>query len=185
MVGNQKYITIATDAGVWADHGISVWACYIVAPGGVLQLCQPFKEHIGESYIAETYALRNALHVVDRQFDLAQYKVIVYGEVEVTLRAVTTKAGNVKKRDLERSYIVDEMLAILAKSQGWEWRHVKAHTAPAKARKQNGGDMPAKFKLNRWCDQACRALGKRLVREQRAAAKALAEQQSAETPEGV
>ena len=166
MVGGTKYVTIASDCSNSDKHGISTWACYIRSPRGVIKHAARFREYSKNTAYLETLALCNALVIADQNIDLSQCKIIVYNEIaHVLTPLVTKKAGLPRKKDAERTRIInDTMLPILAKGISWELRDVKAHS-----KEYRKADAAKKYHLNRWCDISCRALLRKQVTLQRKA----------------
>lgn len=160
----MKYITIATDISGDPKHKITTWACYIRHDGGVIKEVREFKKFHKNTVTAETYALVNALTIARKNIpDWDQSKIIIHNEIEHVLTPVTTKAGNVRKRDEERTEAIRQIaLPILAEAMYWERRKIKAHF-----RDWRHSENPKKYAINRWCDQECRRFLKEIRKEKK------------------
>ena len=154
----MKYVTIASDISCDDINKITTWACYIRHAGGAIKRSGQFKDY-QKSNDAETYALINALTIAKNSIpDWNESKVIIHNEIEHVLSPITSPAGNIRKRDLDRAIKIRTLaLPILAEAKDWERRKIKAHFS---AWEQS--DNPAKYALNRWCDQESRALLRKL-----------------------
>lgn len=157
----MKYVTIATDISSDPKLKITTWACYIRHSGGVIKQVGEFKKHYSSTATAETYALVNALTIAEKNIrDWSESKVIIYNEIEHSLRPIRTKNGTIRERDALRSEAILKIaLPILLKAKDWEKRDIKAHYGGWK-----DSDNPAKYAINRWCDNECRTLLKGLRR---------------------
>lgn len=162
----MKYVTIATDISSDPHSKTTTWACYIRYSGGLIKHSEEFKNYYRNTALAETHALINALTIAFKNVpDWSNSKVVIYNEIEHVLSPVKTKAGNICRRDLERSQaILDIAMPILCKAADWDRRKIKAHYTKWKT-----SDNPAKYAINRWCD----AESRRLVREIRRKKKAI------------
>ena len=149
----MKYVTIASDISNDDKYKITTWACYIRYSGGVIKKSGQFKEYYSNTAKAETYALINALTIANKYIpDWNESKVIIHNEIEYVLDPVLTKAGNVKKHDLDRTEQIRGMaLPILSRALDWERRKIKAHKKDWKH-----SENPAKYAINRWCDMESR-----------------------------
>lgn len=154
----MKYITIATDISSDPHSKTTTWACYIRYSGGLIKQSGEFKTYYKNTALAETHALINALTIAYKNIpEWSKSKIVIYNEIEYVLDPVKTKAGNIKKRDIERSEaILNIAMPILGKASNWERRKIKAHFTHWRT-----SDNPAKYAINRWCDEESR----RLVRE--------------------
>lgn len=159
-----KYVTIATDISCEPRYQITTWACYIRYGGGVIKKSGEFKQFYKNTALAETYALLNALTIAKNNIpDWSESKVIIHNEIEHVLDPIMTKAGNVTKRDSDRTEQIRSIaLPILAEALDWERRKIKAH----KKNWQNS-DNPAKYAINRWCDIECRRVMKAIKKEKK------------------
>lgn len=147
----MKYITIATDISSDPIYKITTWACYIRYGGGVIKQAGRFKKYYSNTAKAETFALINALTIAKNNIpDWSESKVIIYNEIEHALDPVMTKGGNIRKRDAERAQAINIIaIPILKEAVEWERRKIKAHY-----RQWQTDPNPAKYAINRWCDQA-------------------------------
>jgi ribonuclease HI len=150
----NNYVTIATDVSCDHKHKISVWACYIRYGGGTIKLTGQFKKYYKNTAKAETYALINALTIAHKQIpNWKDSKIVIHNEVEHVLTPIKTKAGNIRLKDVERSgAILSIALPILDETVSWDRRKIKAHY-----RHWKKSDNPAKYAINRWCDETSRA----------------------------
>ena len=157
----MKYVTIASDISCDSHNKVSTWACYIRYGGGAIKKSGQFKKYYANTGMAETYALINALTIARNNIpDWNESRVIIHNEIEYVLSPSTTKTGKLKRRDLERStQIIEIALPILKEARSWERRKIKAHFKDWKH-----SDNPAKYAINRWCDQESRALMKSIRR---------------------
>lgn len=167
----MKYITIATDISSDPKFKISTWACYIRHGGGTIKKVKQFKRYYNNSALAETHALLNALVIARKEIpDWDESKIIIHNEIEHVLTPCKTKAGNVRQRDKDRADDIERIaMPILKEALEWERRKIKAHF--------NGwesSDSPAKYYINRWCDQESRRYLKELKKEQKKLKKVLA-----------
>lgn len=155
----MKYVTIATDISNSQRHKISTWACYIRHSGGVIKRTGQFKEFKPITAHAETYALINALTIAKENIpDWEQSKIIIHNEIEHVLTPITTKAGNVRLKDAARVEAIRRIaLPILSTAYDWERRKIKAHYVDWEK-----SENPAKYAINRWCDEASRTLMREL-----------------------
>lgn len=160
----MKYITIATDISCDHNYKITTWACYIRHEGGAIKHVAEFKEFYKNTDIAETYALLNALAIAKKNIpSWGDSKIIIHNEIEHVLDPITTKAGNVKKRDAYRTEQIRTIaLPILEEALDWERRKIKAHYNDWK-----NSDNPKKYALNRWCDQESRKLMRDIKKQKR------------------
>jgi ribonuclease HI len=160
----MKYVTIATDISSDEVNKITTWACYIRYDGGAIKRVGQFKEFHKSSSAAETYALINALTIAKNSIpDWNESRVIIHNEVEHVLTPITSKAGNIRKRDLDRAIKIRTLaLPILKEAKDWERRKIKAHFSGWKE-----SDNPAKYAINRWCDIESRALMRELRKEKK------------------
>lgn len=143
-----QYITIATDASCHAKLKLAAWACYIRTPKGVTKLAGAFKSSVPGSYQAETFAVANALVIANQIADLTKHKLVLYSDSKSVLKFGKTKAGNVKKRDVERSKIIEQqIMPYLSRAISWQLRHVPSHT---------GRRDLKRFYMNNWCDKAAK-----------------------------
>lgn len=151
----MKYVTIATDISCEPKYKITTWACYIRYGGGVIKRSGEFKQFYKNTGVAETYALINALTIARREIkDWHESRVIIYNEIEYALDPITTKAGNVRKRDEERAdQIRNIALPILSQALEWERRKIKAHM-----KDWRNSDNPKKYAINVWCDKESRRI---------------------------
>lgn len=151
----MKYVTIATDISRDIRSRTTTWACYIRHSGGTIKEVHEFKKFYYDTSKAETYALVNALIIAKQQIpDWDQSKIIIHNEIEHVLRPIKTKAGNIRQRDAERTEAIRGIaLPILSQAYEWERRKIKAHYADWRK-----SENPAKYALNRWCDEQSRAL---------------------------
>lgn len=158
----MSYVTIATDVSCDDRYKISVWACYIRFGGGTIKLTGQFKEYYSNTAKAETYALINALKIAhDRIPNWSSSTVIIHNEIEHVLTPIVTKAGNVKLRDVDRTQAIKNIaIPILNEAVAYERRKIKAHY-----RYWRTSSNPAKYAINRWCDQASRARMKQIRKE--------------------
>jgi ribonuclease HI len=152
----QKYVTIATDISCDERFKIGTWACWIRYGGGHIRRTGRFKVFPRNTCVAETLALANALTIASKLPDWSDSRVIIHNEIEHVLRPVTSKNGALRKRDIERAEVITTVsLPLLDKAQSWELRDIKAHFNGWKK-----SDNPAKYAMNRWCDQESRKLMK-------------------------
>lgn len=158
----MNYITIATDVSSDNKYKITTWACYIRYGGGTIKRTAQFKQHYDNTAKAETYALINALTIAQKEIpNWSESNVIIHNEIEHVLTPILTKAGNVRLRDAERTQAIREIaLPILQETASWERRKIKAHYRYWKT-----SDNPAKYAINRWCDQTCRAKMKEIRKQ--------------------
>lgn len=161
----MKYITIATDISSDPHSKTTTWACYIRYSGGLIKHSEEFKSYYKNTALAETHALINALTIAHKNIpDWSNSKVIIYNEIEYVLDPITTKAGNIRRRDLERfTSISDIAMPILNAAANWERRKIKAHYG-----KWRTSDNPAKYAINRWCDEESRRLVRTIRRMKKA-----------------
>lgn len=150
----MNYVTIATDVSSCDRFKITTWACYIRYGGGTIKRTAQFKEYHNNTAKAETYALVNALTIAKKEIpNWSDSTVIIHNEIEHVLTPIKTKAGNVRSRDAERTEAIRSIaLPILDEAASWERRKIKAHY-----RHWRTSDNPAKYAINRWCDQTSRA----------------------------
>lgn len=155
----MKYITIATDISSCDKFKITTWACYIRHSGGAIKRVGEFKKYYNNSSTAETYALINALVIARKEIpDWDESRVVIHNEIEYVLDPIRTKAGNIRKRDEERSEQIRTIaIPILQQAVDYERRKIKAHY-----RHWETSSNPAKYAINRWCDQRSRAELKRI-----------------------
>jgi hypothetical protein len=108
--------------------------------------------------------LINALTIAKNSIpDWNESRVIIHNEVEHVLTPITSKAGNIRKRDLDRAIKIRTLaLPILKEAKDWERRKIKAHFSGWKE-----SDNPAKYAINRWCDIESRALMRELRKEKK------------------
>lgn len=160
----MKYITIASDVSCSAEYQISTWACYIRYDGGVIKEVGEFKQYYHNTAVAETYALINALTIAKNNIpDWSESKIIIHNEVEHVLDPVKTRAGNIKKRDLDRAEKIQLIaIPILKQALEWERRKIKAHY-----KDWQQSSNPRKYAINRWCDQESRKLMKSIRRQKK------------------
>lgn len=158
----MNYVTIATDVSSCDKFKISTWACYIRYGGGTIKKTAQFKEYYDNTAKAETYALINALTIAKKEIpNWSDSTVIIHNEIEHVLTPILTKSGNVRLRDAERTQAIREIaLPILNDAVSWERRKIKAHYRHWKT-----SDNPAKYAINRWCDQTCRAKMKEIRKQ--------------------
>ncbi len=166
----MNYVTIATDVSCDDRYKIAVWACYIRHSKGTIKLTGEFKEYYNNTAQAETYALINALKIArDKIPNWSDSTVIIHNEVEHVLTPIVTKAGNVRLRDIDRTEAIRSIaLPILSEAVAYERRKIKAHYRYWKT-----SSNPAKYAINRWCDQASRAKMKQIRKEKKHAIKPL------------
>jgi ribonuclease HI len=147
-----KQVTIATDISCDPRHKITTWACYIKHSRGEIKQTGEFKEFYKNTALAETYALVNALTIAKNNIpDWSESEVRIYSEIDYVLEPVRTKAGNIKKRDKDRSDAIQEIaIPILLEAMAWEKEDVKAHY---KHWEESGEE---KYIINRWCDKESR-----------------------------
>lgn len=150
----MKYVTIATDISNDTAHKITTWACYIRYGGGVIKEVGEFKQFHKKTAHAETYALINALTIAKNNIpDWDESKVIIHNEIEYVLDPIMTKGGRIATRDRKRAQAIQDIaLPILQQAKDWERRKIKAHYKNWK-----NSDNPAKYAINRWCDQKSRS----------------------------
>ncbi len=160
----MNYVTIATDVSCDDRYEISVWACYIRYGGGAIKLTGEFKQYYKHTAQAETYALINALKIAHKKIpNWSQSTVIIHNEIENVLTPILTKAGNVRLHDIDRTKAIRGIaLPILSEAAAYERRKIKAHYRDWKK-----SSNPAKYALNRWCDQASRAEMKKIRRSKK------------------
>lgn len=160
----MKYVTIATDVSCAPREKIATYAYYIRHNGGVIKGTGEFKKFTKNTAKAETYALMNALTIAKNNIpDWNESKVIIYNEIEHVLDPVMTKAGNTKLRDTDRAEAIRSIaIPILKEAFDWERRKIKAHF-----RDWENSDNPAKYAINRWCDENCRAKMRELRKEKK------------------
>lgn len=158
----NNYVTIATDVSCDHKHKISVWACYIRYGGGVIKKTGKFKKYYSNTAKAETYALINALTIAYKSIpNWSDSKIVIHNEIEYVLTPIRTKAGSIRLKDVERTGAILKLaLPILDKALSWDRRKIKAHYRDWKK-----SDNPAKYAMNRWCDETSRAEMQR-IREQ-------------------
>lgn len=158
----MNYVTIATDVSSCDKYKITTWACYIRYGGGTIKRTAKFKQYYDNTAKAETYALINALTIARKEIpNWSDSTVIIHNEIEHVLTPILTKHGNVRLRDAERTEAIrDIALPILNQAVSWERRKIKAHY-----RQWKTSDNPAKYAINRWCDQTCRAKMKEIRKE--------------------
>lgn len=154
----MKYITIATDISSDPHSKTTTWACYIRYSTGLIKKSGEFKQYYKNTSLAETHALMNALTIAYNNIpDWSESKVVIYNEIEHVLTPIRTKAGNIRKCDIERSEtILNIAMPLLGQAADWERRKIKAHFS-----KWKSSTTPARYAINRWCDEESR----RLVRE--------------------
>lgn len=159
----MNYITIATDISYDDRYSLCTWACYIRHRDGVIKQVGEFKTTPKNTATAETYALINALVIAKNNVPtFRNSKIIMHNEIEHVLDPVKTKAGNVRLKDTERTEAIRGVaLPILQEAVDWERRKIKAHF-----KNWETSDNPAKYAINRWCDEASRNLLRQL-REKR------------------
>ncbi len=145
----MKYVTIATDISSSDRFKITTWACYIRHGGGAIKYSAEFKEYYNNTALAETHALLNALIIAKNNIkDWDESKIIIHNEIEHVLTPITTKAGNVVRRDEKRTEQIRSIaLPILSQARDWERRKIKAHY-----KDWQHSDNPKKYAINRWCD---------------------------------
>lgn len=167
----MKYVTIATDISSDPEFKISTWACYIRHDGGTIKRVEQFKKYYKNSALAETHALLNALVIARKEIsDWDESKVIIHNEIEHVLTPCKTKAGNIRLRDKDRADDIARIaMPILKEALEWERRKIKAHY-----RYWQWSNNPAKYAINRWCDQESRRYLKELKREKKNTKKVLA-----------
>ena len=155
----MKYVTIASDISSDPSQKITTWACYIRHGGGTLKRVGQFKKYYKNCALAETHALLNALVIAKNEIpDWSESKVIIHNEIEHVLSPCVTKAGNLRKRDTDRYNDVRRIaLPILDDAFAWERRKIKAHFHG-----WENSDNPAKYYINRWCDENSRELMREL-----------------------
>lgn len=160
----MKYVTIASDISSDTKSKTTTWACYIRYDGGVIKQSGEFKQYYKNTALAETYALINALTIARNNIpDWNESKVIIHNEIEHVLSPVLTKAGNVTRRDQDRTdQIRNIALPILSEALEWERRKIKAHK-----KDWQHSDNPKKYAINRWCDQESRRLMKTIRKEKK------------------
>lgn len=148
----MKKVIIATDISCDPEHKITTWACYIKHSRGEIKQTGEFKEFYKNTALAETYALVNALTIAKNNIpDWSESDVKIYNEIDYVLEPVRTKAGNIKKRDKDRSDAIQEIaIPILLEAMAWEKEDVKAHY---KHWEESGEE---KYIINRWCDKESR-----------------------------
>lgn len=156
----QKII-VATDASVSDVYKIATWSCWIVTPIGDLQYCRQLSDnhYSGNSTMCELFAVCNALALLDQQVkDLENHHVIVYADNNSFLTVPMTKAGQVKRAALEKSYIIDLAITPIASKCGlFEVRHVKGHTSALREK------WTRQQHMNNWCDKTARRTLRQLV----------------------
>jgi ribonuclease HI len=160
----MKYVTIATDISCEPKYKITTWACYIRYGGGVIKKSGQFKQYYSNTAKAETYALLNALTIAKKNIpDWNESKVIIHNEIEHVLTPITTKAGNVRQRDVDRTEQIRSIaLPILSQALDWERRKIKAHK-----KDWQHSDNPRKYAINRWCDIESRRVMRAIKQEKK------------------
>ncbi len=130
-----------------------------------------FKVNPKNTVQAETYALVNALIIASKNIPgWAQSKIVIHNEIEYVLDPVKTKAGNIRRRDEDRSRAILEIaIPILETAADWDRRKIKAHF-----RDWQSSDNPAKYAINRWCDKEANRLMKTIRNQKKKEAKVLA-----------
>ena len=155
----MKYVTIASDISNHPKTKTTTWACYIRHEGGVIKRSGQFKKYYSCPPRAESYALMNALAIAEKEVpSWSESKVTIHNEIEYVLDPITTKHGNVKKKDKDRAEAIRTVaIPILEKALSWERRKIKAHYE-----RWETSENPAKYAINRWCDQEANRLMKQI-----------------------
>lgn len=145
----MQTITVCTDAGHKKFHkeSIAVWATYIRTPSQAIHSSGIISQHVKGSSQAELYALANALHIINKNYDLTKYKLIVYSDNLYALRNHLDGSLAIQKKDRQQVY--DKFIRpIINKVKVYEARHVKAHLP-----KEQWFPNRTRFFMQDWCDQ--------------------------------
>ena len=155
----MKYITIATDISFSAKYKIATWAVYIRYDGGAIKEVGEFKTKPKNTVVAETYALANALAIAKKNIPtFSQSRIIIHNEIEHVIRPMKTKSGLDRVKDAERTQAIrNTILPVLNEALSYDRRKIKAHYEEWRT-----SDNPAKYAMNRWCDEASRNLMREL-----------------------
>lgn len=161
----MRYITIATDISHSAKYGITTWAAYIRYDGGAIKEAGQFKNKPRNTTVAETYALANALAIAKKNIPtFSQSRIIIYNEIEHVIRPMKTRSGLDRAKDSERTEAIrTAILPVLNEALSYDRRKIKAHYSGWRT-----SSNPAKYAMNRWCDEASRDLMRRLRDQEKA-----------------
>jgi len=166
----MQEIIIATDISCDSSNCIATWACYIQYSGGVIKETGQFKKFVNNTPLLEMLALINALVIAKHNISYwRDSKVIAYNEIDNVFALSLTKAGNLKKKSINRSnIIIDIALPLLDEVKKYEIKKIKAHFSDWET-----SEDPTKYEINRWCDTESRNL-LRCIRTKNEYAKILA-----------
>lgn len=145
----MQTITVCTDAGYKRLHKqtIAGWATYIRTPSQTIHASGIIGQRTKGSSQAELYAIANALHVLNRNYDLSKYKVILYSDSLYALR--NHLDGSLGKQRQDRKEVYDKFIRPqLDKIMVYEARHVKGHLP-----KSEWASSSARFYMQNWCDE--------------------------------
>jgi ribonuclease HI len=147
----MQTITVCTDAGFKKTHkqSVAIWATYIRTPEKTIHSSGIMSKDCKGSSHAELYAVANALHILNQNFDLTKYKVIFYSDSLYALKNHIDGSITKTKSKADRQKVYDKYIRpYLDKAAAYEARHVKAHLP-----KSQWGATPARFYMQDWCDQ--------------------------------
>lgn len=124
-----------------------MWAAYIRTPHKTINVSGIIQQPVKGSSHAELYALANALHIVNRDYDLSKYRLIVYSDNMYALRNHldgTIKGAKPQHMETYKRYIKP----VIKKALVYESRHVKAHLPQSE-----WSTSSARHYMQNWCDE--------------------------------
>lgn len=145
----MKYITINTDASYNHWKNVGGWAIWIAAPtyrikmSGVFEKSQP-----ATSFLAEAYALANALYILQQKEKNNNRFTLV---INTDCKGLITNIQSAKKPKEIVRHIRKQL-----EPYNYTMRHIKAHTRNL--------STPRSY-INNWCDQQAKLEVKTFIKE--------------------
>jgi hypothetical protein len=145
----MQTITVCTDAGHAFTHegAIAGWAAYIRTPSKLIRVSGLIRSYCKGSTQAEQYAIANALHIVNRDYDISKYKIILYCDNIHAIR--NHKDGTIVKstKDTFLDFYNRYVREFVDRAGDYQTRHVKAHLP-----KEQWGQSQTRHFMQDWCD---------------------------------